>query len=327
MLLLKYVMMIFCVSVSTVCIAQVKPSAADKSPAKTNVGNKENSLLWEVSGRGLTHPSYIYGTMHIICSDDAAMSKGLKSAIEKSKQVFFEIDMDNMQEMMGVLNYARMNNGLKISDLVTPVEYARLEEYFSKNKSPLPFSMMSRFKPYFITAIISESMMDCDNKSSVEQVIMGEARNSDKEVLGLETIEFQASVFDSIPYEKQAQDLVKYIDSIDQYKKNTLELMDLYKKQDINSMEKLMSKYDPGMSEFLDVLLYDRNKRWVGQIAEQMFQMPTLFAVGAGHLGGDKGLINLLRKEGFNLKPLNNTEIEKPKTEGKIASVSSRPKN
>jgi hypothetical protein len=173
--------------------------------------------------------------------------------------------------------------------------------------------MMTRFKPYFITALISESMMDCATKSSIEQVIMSEARGEDKEVLGLETIEFQASIFDKIPYEKQAQDLVKYIDSIDQYKKTTLELIQLYKEQDIDKMEQMMLKYDPGMEDFMDVLLYERNKRWISQIEEQAFQMPTLFAVGAGHLGGTKGVINLLREKGFTVKPLDNTEVDDAK--------------
>jgi uncharacterized protein YbaP (TraB family) len=220
-----------------------------------------------------------------------------------------------MEEMMGVLNHARMNNNLKISDLVTPEEYARLEQYFSQNKSPIPFAMMGRFKPYFITALISESMMDCESKSSVEQIIMTEARNNDKEVLGLETIEFQASIFDKIPYEKQAKDLVNYVDSIDKYKKNTLELMELYRQQDVEKMEKMMVDYDPGMADFMEVLLYDRNKRWVSQISEQVFQMPTLFAVGAGHLGGEKGLIKLLQSEGFTVKALENREAALPEGE------------
>ena len=297
---LKSVVLLVSMSLTSVCYAQSKKAA-----------NNENTLLWEISGRGLTQPSSVYGTMHVVCADDAKMSIGLKNAIAKAKQVFLEIDMDNMDEMMSVMKFARMNNGLKISDLVTPVEYMRLEEYFSKNKSILPFAMMNRFKPYFVTAIISEGMMDCNEKSSVEQIIMTEARNNEKDVLGLETVEFQASIFDSIPYEKQAADLVKYIDSIDKFRENTLEMVELYRKQEINSMDTLMEKSDPGMMEYMDLLLYDRNKRWASQMPEQMFLMPTLFAVGAGHLGGERGVLNLLRQQGFTVKPLDNTRFEK----------------
>lgn len=321
MVVLKSVIVLFSLCVSAACYAQAKKAPSANKPAKGKAGvevNAENTLLWEISGKGLKQPSYLYGTMHIVCSEDAKMSDGLKSVINKSQQVFFEVDMDNMEEMMGALKFARMNNGIKISDLVSPTDYEKIEAYFKNNKSIVPFSMMSRFKPYFITAIIGEGIMACKEKSSVEQIIMKEARDNDKDVFGLETIEFQASIFDSIPYEKQAQDLVNYVDSIDKYKQTTLELVDLYRKQDVNKMDELITKSDPGMMQYMDVLLYDRNKRWAAQMPEQMLEKSTLFAVGAGHLGGENGVINLLRKEGYTVKPLDNSkfsEYDKSKKE------------
>src|SRR5690349_16294356 len=106
-----------------------KPPAKAKAPANIpRPDDPNNTLLWEISGKGLQHPSYLYGTMHIVCEDDIQMSEGLKKAISDAKQVFFEIDMDDMEEMMGVLKYARMNNGLKISDLVSAEEYIRIED-------------------------------------------------------------------------------------------------------------------------------------------------------------------------------------------------------
>lgn len=309
MLINNSLLILLLISMASSGYSQTKPQAKPAGPAtvKTSASPDENhTLLWEISGKGLTQPSFLYGTMHIICEDDVKMSEGLKKAIMDAKQVFFEIDMDDMEEMMGVLKYARMNNGLKISDLVTAEEFIRIEDYFKKNKSPLPLGMMSRFKPYFITAMISESLMTCEKKSSVEQLIMTEARAQEKTVSGLETVAFQSSLFDSIPYEKQARDLVSYVDSIDNYKKITVEMSDIYRRQDINSMDSLLVKSDPGLQQYMGILLYDRNKRWAEQIPEQAHEMSTLFAVGAGHLGGDKGVINLLRQQGFTVKPMKN---------------------
>ncbi|MBL7699156.1 MAG: TraB/GumN family protein [Chitinophagaceae bacterium] len=276
---------------------------------KIKPADPNNTLLWEVSGRGLKEPSYLYGTMHMVCEEDAKMSDGLKEAIHKSKQIYFELDMDNMEEMMSALKYARMTNGLKLSDLVSPDDYQKLENYFRENKVMFPFAMLSRFKPYFISAFISEGLLTCQKKVSIEQQIMAEAKQYDKEVNGLETMEFQASIFDSIPYEKQAQDLVMYVDSIDKYKKATVQMADMYRRQEINDMDSLTEEADPGMAQYMGVLLYDRNRRWADQIPEQMFQMSTLFAVGAGHLGGEKGLLALLKKQGFAVKPLDNTKF------------------
>ncbi|HUQ66087.1 MAG TPA: TraB/GumN family protein [Flavitalea sp.] len=307
----KHLILLLCLYACVATNAQNnKPANKQKTaPAEKVIHGNPKSLLWEVSGKGLTAPSYLYGTMHMVCAEDTKMSEGLKAAIKKAKQVYFEIDMDNMEEMMSVLKYARMTNGLKISDLLSTVDYQKLQDYFNNNKSALPFGMLSRFKPYFITAIISEGIMGCKTKVSVEQLIMAEARQHDKEVNGLETLEFQASIFDSIPYEKQAEDLVMYVDSINKFKQITMEMVEMYRKQDIDNMDSLMEKSDPGMMQYMDLLLFDRNKRWASQIPEKMFNMSTLFAVGAGHLGGEKGVINLLKQQGFTVKPLDNTKF------------------
>ena len=79
----------------------------------------------------------------------------------------------------------------------------------------------------------------------------------------METTEFQASIFDSIPYEKQAKDLVNYIDSIDNYKQVTMEMVEVYREQNLDRMDSLMHKSDPGMDEYMDLLLYGRNRHWV----------------------------------------------------------------
>ena len=137
-------------------------------------------------------------------------------------------------------------------------------------------------------------------------MIMSEARQYDKEVNGLETLEFQASIFDSIPYEKQAKDLVSYIDSIDNYKQVTIEMVDVYRQQNLERMDSLMHKSDPGMDEYMDLLLYSRNRHWVAKMPEIMKQETVLFAVGAGHLPGEQGVINLLRKAGYKVTPMKN---------------------
>ena len=283
-----------------------KTAVPAKDPTSNTNGKQLKTLLFQITGKELTKPSYLFGTMHILCADDANLSPGLKNVIKQSDQVYFEIDMDNMQEMMGAIKYLRMNDNKQLSDLVSPAEYERIKQYFEKNRSMLPFSMMTRFKPYFVTSLIGEQLMTCEKKNGMETLIMGESRQYDKEIRGLESTEFQASIFDSIPYEKQADDLVKYIDSVDNYKKVTQELVEVYKKQDLDGLNTLMLKSDPGMEKYMDLLLYGRNRKWVEHMPGIMAGRSTLFAVGAGHLPGDQGLITLLKKAGYTVKPLVN---------------------
>lgn len=282
-----------------------QPPAAKPATAPAKPGLQlENTLLWEISGRDMTTSSYLFGTMHLLCSEDARLSDSLRYSIETTKQIYFEIDMDNMMETLGALKYLNMNNNTRLSDLLTPDEYQRVKTYLNSNKMMLPATMMDRIKPYFLTALISESKFPCPAKDGMEQVIMKEAKKDSKPIYGLETVQFQASVFDSIPYQRQAKDLLKIIDSSGKESDSSdAQLLDVYRKQDLNKMQE-MTAGEEGMSDYIDLLLYNRNANWVHKMPAIMKEKSTLFAVGAGHLGGDKGVISLLRKAGYTVRPV-----------------------
>lgn len=265
-----------------------------------------NTLLWEITGNGLTAPSYLFGTMHLLCAEDALLSVNLKKAIRTTERIFFEIDMDNMSEMMSALKHVRMRDNIKLSDLLTKEEFTRIRDYFDKHKTVIPFSMMERFKPYMITSLISESDMGCEKTNGMEMSIMQEANKYNREILGLETPEYQASLFDSIPYEKQAKELVKYVDSIDRYKNSSSQLLQVYREQNLQKMLE-MTASEGGIGEYLDLLVFNRNRHWMERLNTALKEKPTLIAVGAGHLPGEFGMIQLLRNAGFTVKPLKNT--------------------
>ncbi len=283
--------------------AQSKPRSKKttvKSPAQVR------TLLWEISGNGLSRPSYVFGTMHVLCAEDAKLSPNMKKALQESVRVYLEIDMDDREQMMSSLKYFRMNDGVKLQDLLTTAEYKRIDSALKKSKSPMPLSMVSRFKPMLIASMLGEQFMDCAKKNGMEMVIMEEAKLLEKEIRGLETIAYQAGLFDSIPYAKQAKDLLQYIDSAETYKKTTMELVKVYKAQDLAKMDSLTRKSDPGMESFMDLLLYRRNRNWVQQMPVLMREGTMLFAVGAGHLPGQEGVLQLLRDKGFVVKPIVN---------------------
>lgn len=299
---------LFILSLLTTLLVDAQSNAAKHSThtsaSKAAVKPLENSLLWEISGNHLTKPSYLFGTMHLLCAEDAQLSDSLRFVIDEVKQVYFEIDLDNMMETLGAMRYLYMNNDTKLSDLLSQEEYQRVKDYFRKNKTMLPFSMMEKLKPYFVTSLIEESKFPCDTKDGMEQVIMKEAKKDKKPINGLETVQFQASVFDSIPYQRQAKELLKMIDSSGTANDSAdAKISEVYKQQNITKMQELTAE-EEGMSEFLDLLLYRRNANWAGKMPAIMRDAPALFAVGAGHLGGEKGVIELLRSAGFTVRPM-----------------------
>lgn len=263
-----------------------------------------HTLLWKITGKDLKQPSYLFGTMHILCADDAGLSSSLRMAIKNCDEVYFEIDMTDMTGMMSAMKYMRMIDDRKLSDILNREDYEKVKKYFEKHPPMLPFPMLEHLKPMLISSMIEEDDLPCKSTNGMEMVIMKEAKNQNKKLNGLETASFQTSLFDSIPYADQAKDLVNYIDSSDGYKKMTDTLTLAYNTHDLNKIEELTMKEDPGTSGYLDLLLYGRNRKWVFKMQSLLPDRSLLFAVGAGHLPGEQGLINLLIQNGYKVTPV-----------------------
>jgi len=288
-------------SVVFLCYSCKAQPAKEKLTSNTD----NNSLLWEVSGKGLKEPSYLFGTFHLMCKGDILISEQLKKAINNSSTVYMELDMDDPAVLMGGLLMMNMKNGKKLKDLYTEEEYRKLELFF-KDSLHMPIGFMQSTKPFFLVALLYPKMMPCKTVSGVEEELMKLAKAGQKEIKGLETMQFQASVFDSIPYEEQAKELLKSIDSINVYAKYFDTMVNVYKSQQLGAMQDLFTKSEFGMEEHQDILLDNRNKNWVAQLKNLMPKQALFVAVGAGHLVGVNGLIELLKKEGYTLRPLVN---------------------
>ena len=272
----------------------------------------ENTLLWRISGKGIT-PSYLFGTMHMICADDIQLSDSLKHAISRADDVYLELDMDNMFEMMNAMTKMKMRNDTTLSDLLSKAEYEKVKEYFGENSKLLPFAMIETYKPLLAASIIMEQQAGvCDNMISMEQLIMAEAKKNDVDIKGMETMDYQISIFDSIPYSLQAKQLLKMVEGGNEEDETDMQkLMDAYRSQQLDEMEALTLKEDMGIQNFTDLLLYNRNANWAKKLENLMGARSLVVAVGAGHLPGEKGVINLLRKAGYKVEPVTNNMVKK----------------
>lgn len=270
---------------------------------------EEHTLLWKISGKGLEKPSYLFGTIHMLCAEDAVLSDKMKKVIRECDEVYFEVDLDNLFEMAGALGKMKMNGDTTLRDLLSESDYEKVKTYFEGRKAMLPFSMLETFKPMLAASTLQESAMPCDNTAMLEQVIMQEAKKNEKTIKGLESMAYQAGVLDSIPYKLQAEQLVQYIDAEAKGEGNHKMLEDMfaaYRSQDLQKLEELMVETDPAMTAFTDIMLYHRNQNWVKKLKDLLPGKSLLIAVGAGHLPGMKGVINLLRQEGYKITPVEN---------------------
>ena len=265
-----------------------------------------SSLLWEISGNGLKQPSYLFGTIHIIGKEDYFWTDVMNDKFNSTKTLVLEIDLENsMMAMLSMMCNVRMKDGTSLQDLLTEEEYKLVEDYFN-DEMGMPIAIFDRIKPMFTSMMISEGGQDnMEKMTSYEMELMDKAKVNKMNVEGLETIKYQMSMFDSIPYEDQAKMLVESVKGGDDTEGDVMNAMiELYKNQDIDGLYELIMQEDSDMETFEDILLINRNKNWIPKIEKFARQKPTFFAVGAGHLPGEKGVINLLKAAGFTVQPV-----------------------
>lgn len=273
------------------------------SKLKTNENN--NTLLWEITGNKLPAPSYLFGTFHLICKDDIPIGSQLKTAVQSVDEMYMELDMDDPATLLGGLLLMNMKGDSTLKNLYKEEDYKKIVTFFSDSLHT-PITMFQKMKPLFLMSMLYPKMLPCKTISGVEQELQVLAKKSKIEIQGLETMAFQAAVFDSIPYADQAKELLKTIDSLEEYKKYFASMVQVYKTQQLDKILELFNKDEFVSGGNQEILLDKRNKNWVIQLNRIMKKEAVFIAVGAGHLVGEMGLINLLRKEGYTLRPLEN---------------------
>lgn len=172
---------------------------------------------------------------------------------------------------------------------------------FYNDSLKMDISMLNRAKPFMMMGPMFNKILGCEPQS-YEISLMGLANSQKSEIIGLESIEEQMAIFDTIPYDRQAEMLVNMIDKLPETKKEFRELVGLYKQEDLQGLYNLTLKSEFGMDGQDEVMLFQRNQNWINRIDKMTHEKPTFIAVGAAHLGGEKGVIALLRKDGFKVR-------------------------
>jgi uncharacterized protein len=264
--------------------------------------NNSKSLLWKISGNGLSEPSYIYGTIHISC--DATLPQKVKTALDKTNQLCLELDMDDPNMQTEMMSQVMMKDGITMKKLASEEDYKTVDAFLTSN---LGFSaeMINTVKPFMISAMLYPKMLDCEMQS-VETELMKIASDQKEEVIGLETVTFQLDVFDQVPYQVQMNELIKTAKSdLKRDKAEINEMLSVYKSEDIEAIINFSKKSDNVItSKFGEIMLDNRNRNWIAKIEAIAKNKPTFFGVGAAHLGGEMGIINLLSKAGYKVEPI-----------------------
>ncbi|UFH52355.1 TraB/GumN family protein [Spirosoma sp. KNUC1025] len=266
---------------------------------------QDNALLYEVTGPGLPKPSYLYGTFHLVCPTDLTITDAMKKAVGESQQVYLELDMDDPTMMADMQKAMMMPAGKTLKDMLKPEDYTVLDSYLNQ-KMHIGLAQMGMLKPIALLSMMYMTILPCQ-PASYDLTFAQMAASEKKEVFGLENLSDQLKAIDKIPMEEQLKGLVDMAKKPEEAKKEFSDFIALYKKHDMAKLMNAMktSEFNGGdFSQYEEGLLTERNTSWIPVIEKAAKEKPTFFAFGAGHLGNEKGVVNLLRKKGYTVKPV-----------------------
>lgn len=270
----------------------VKIQAQPQSP------KLENSLLWEVSGNGLSKPSYLYGTIHMICSSDYFLTDKTKKAFESSEKLMLEINFSDPKEMSQMQQLAMGKEPL--SKKLTPEQLAKLDDILIKTTG-MTVKQVDSFSLLTVMSLISMKTFGCTDLKFYEMEFIEQAKKRNIEIGGLESVKDQFVILENA---YTNDEIIAMLD--ESVPEETAKLVSTYKAENIESLYDITTYERFTSKKTKKIILDERNLNWVKSMAELIKKQSVFFAVGSAHLGGEFGVINLLRKAGYKVKPILN---------------------
>ena len=275
-------------------------------------------LLWKVTGRNTCKPSYLFGTIHLETSKYIDSVPGLRAAIANVDAIYGEVQMDSFSDTnvrMKAVNNLIAPPDSTIDKLLTKEEYQLVDSVVNSYfMGMITLESFSKMKPVVLSSQLGVMQMkkyfpeQLGLNDVIDVAIQAAGRELGKRIGGLETIEMQINMLYGTPLDVQAQELVNFCRMDNDIISFSKELCDAYHAQDLDTLEKLLLLEGIGedemTNEIIEKLAYERNRRWMNTITETIPRESMLVAVGAGHLVGKDGLIELLRRDGYTVEPV-----------------------
>lgn len=281
---------------STIAVIVILFSFSSK--AQTKSPKLENTLLWEISGSGLEKPSYLYGTVHMICGPDYFLSEKTKKAFNASNKLVLEINFADPAEMA---NMQKMAMGKEpLSKLLSQEQLSRLNEIL-KNTTGMTVQQVDSFSLMTVMSLISMKTFGCTDMKLYEMEFIEMAKKKNIQIGGLETVKSQLDILENA---YTNDEMITMLGESNQ--NETTKLVAVYKTENVDSLYDIVTDKRFASEKTKKMILDQRNLNWIKDMPQMMKTESVFFAVGAGHLGGEFGVINLLRKAGYIVKPVMN---------------------
>ena len=260
--------------------------------------------LWEVSGRD--NSVYLFGSVHLLPEGGFTIGGALAEALDDAERVCLELDPDaedDAEKTSLTLARAIDPEGRSLFDLLGP-DADRVRE--SAAAAGVDIAPFAAFEPWFAgltMSLMALQLNGFDVEHGVEQIIQAEAKKDAKAGCGLETLDGQLGVLDSLPAELQKELLLQSIEEASDVNAVIEPLLAAWRDGDEQGLEKRLEEDFEEYPELAEALIFERNKNWAVQVSEMLEgDDDVLLVVGAMHLVGERGLPALLEKRGYHVE-------------------------
>ena len=269
--------------------------------------NTNAQLFWKVSGNGLTKPSYLFGTHHLIEKEKIAGFEKVLAVIPQTDVVVGEMDMSNMLGMQLKMIKVAIMKDSTMHDLLNVEEYSLVDTQL-KEVVEMGLDKLGKMKPMMISALYEVKLYMKQNNikkepEAVDIVFQKEAKKKKKKIIGLETIDQQLNIlFNSMSLKHQAELLVQTVKDKDKSLQQLTKLNEAYLKGDLKTLSELTVNEEQMTPEDRKILIDNRNNNWVSQLKTLLPKQSCFVAVGCMHLTDEIGLIQLLKNAGYTVE-------------------------
>lgn len=259
----------------------------------------KNALLWQVSPRSGGPASYLFGTMHV---RDLRAFEWLDLAYERLEQCqVFATEFDFAEaDHMAIADVLKLPEGSTLDKLLKPGAWKSLD-FYCRKKLGIPAEQMRFLHPMSVAMTLTGGLMAEESSQSLDETLWAFARSLGKTTTGVETFAEQLTTLKKMPLDLHLKNLNWLLKNYGRQKRRVKKMLNLYREGNLQQLYKAAKRDAKGLRK---VLLYDRNRLMAERFQTIAAESSLFCAVGAGHLAGQKGLLRLLKKAGFRVRPV-----------------------
>jgi uncharacterized protein len=286
-----------CIAASILALLQMAPVHAQ--PAR--------DFIWKVSSPAGV--MYLVGSVHLLTKDYYPLNPALDTAFKDSDLLVEEADLGELESTTSqfkLLSRGMLPENQSLDTVVSPATYALVAKRVSD--LGMPIGPLKRFKPWMLAMTLEElewQKAGFDASLGLDRHFYDRAKVDGKRVQGLETVDYQLSLFDQMTKEEQDRMLAESLKDLDREQANVITLTNAWKAGDAAAVERIVLDDVKGDPIMYERLLVNRNRNWLPTLDALLNRQGRAFVVvGAAHLVGPDGLLAMFKAKGYKVEQL-----------------------